>query len=45
MMSWESFGRPVMLDVLGGDYVGVLASLIRPGYPMRIDCCSQRAQA
>jgi phage replication initiation protein len=27
----------LMLDVLGGDYAGVVGSLIRPGYPTRID--------
>jgi phage replication initiation protein len=27
----------LMLDVLGGDYAGVVDSLIRPGYPTRID--------
>lgn len=27
----------LMLDVLGGDFAGVIDSLIRPGYPARID--------
>jgi phage replication initiation protein len=27
----------LMLDVLGGDYAGVVDGLIRPGYPTRID--------
>lgn len=27
----------LMLDVLGGDYAGVVEGLIRPGYPTRID--------
>jgi phage replication initiation protein len=27
----------LMLDVLGGDFAGVVESLIRPGYPSRID--------
>lgn len=27
----------LMLDVLGGDFAGVVDSLIRPGYPSRID--------
>ncbi len=27
----------LMLDVLGGDYAGVVDALIRPGYPARID--------
>ena len=30
----------LMLDVLGGDYVGVVQSLLRPGYPSRIDAYS-----
>lgn len=30
----------LMLDVLGGDYAGVVESLIRPGYPSRIDAYS-----
>lgn len=30
----------LMLDVLGGDYAGVVDSLIRPGYPSRIDAYS-----
>ena len=29
-----------MLDVQGGDYAGVVDSLIRPGYPARIDAYS-----
>ena len=34
----------LMLDVQGGDYVGVEDSLIRPGYPARIDAYSYRVR-
>ena len=34
----------LMIDVLGGDYVGVVQSLLRPGYPSRIDAYSYHVE-